>query len=114
MWGWTLVLAVLACIVMMLWPKWRVEQPIVSVLLHLTVAMPFVALASRFIANDTSILHVALNGGEDLPLKYRFAATWAAREGLCSCGLLGWVLLLGGLVAPLLQRKTKHTNYGYA
>ena len=82
MWGWTLVLAALACIVMMIWPRWRVEQPIVSLVLHLAVAAPFVALASRFITNDTSILHVALNGGEDLPLKYRFAATWAAREGL--------------------------------
>ena len=91
MWGWTLILAVLACIVMMLWPKWRVEQPIVSVFLHLALAAPFVALASRFIVNDTSILHVALNGGEDLPLKYRFAATWAAREG----PLLMWAAWMG-------------------
>ncbi len=91
MWGWTLVLAVLACLVMMLWPKWRVERPIVSVFLHLAVAVPFVALASRFITNDTSILHVAMNGGEDLPLKYRFAATWAAREG----PLLMWAAWMG-------------------
>ena len=91
MWGWTLVLAALACIVMMMWPRWRVEQPIVSLVLHLAVAAPFVALASRFITNDTSILHVALNGGEDLPLKYRFAATWAAREG----PLLMWAAWMG-------------------
>ena len=91
MWGWTLILAVLACLVMMLWPKWRVERPIVSVFLHLAVAVPFVALASRFITNDTSILHVAMNGGEDLPLKYRFAATWAAREG----PLLMWAAWMG-------------------
>ena len=91
MWGWTLVLAALACIVMMIWPRWRVEQPIVSLVLHLAVAAPFVALASRFITNDTSILHVALNGGEELPLKYRFAATWAAREG----PLLMWAAWMG-------------------
>ena len=91
MWGWTLVLAALACIVMRIWPRWRVEQPIVSLVLHLAVAAPFVALASRFITNDTSILHVALNGGEDLPLKYRFAATWAAREG----PLLMWAAWMG-------------------
>ena len=91
MWGWTLVLAAFACIVMMIWPRWRVEQPIVSLVLHLAVAAPFVALASRFITNDTSILHVALNGGEDLPLKYRFAATWAAREG----PLLMWAAWMG-------------------
>ncbi|CAI8390165.1 MAG: Cytochrome c-type biogenesis protein CcmF [Euryarchaeota archaeon UBA443] len=91
MWGWTLVLAALACIIMMIWPRWRVEQPLVSVVLHLAIAAPFVALASRFIVNDTSILHVALNGGEDLPLKYRFAATWAAREG----PLLMWAAWMG-------------------
>ena len=105
MWGWTLVLAILACLVMMIWPKWRVEQPALSVVLHLAVAAPFVALASRFIANDTTILHVALNGGEDLPLKYRFAATWAAREG----PLLMWAAWMG-LVAwwfgrPLASEK---------
>jgi cytochrome c-type biogenesis protein CcmF len=91
MWGWTLGLAVIACIVMMVWPKWRVDRPLISVGLHLAVAAPFVALASRFIVNDTDILHVALNGGEDLPLKYRFAATWAAREG----PLLMWAAWMG-------------------
>ena len=91
MWGWTLGLAVIACIVMMVWPKWRVEHPLASVGLHLAVAAPFVALASRFIVNDTDILHVALNGGEELPLKYRFAATWAAREG----PLLMWAAWMG-------------------
>ena len=91
MWGWTLVLAILACIVLMVCPKWRVERPVVSVLLHLILAAPFVALASRFITNDTTILHVAMNGGEDLPLKYRFAATWAAREG----PLLMWAAWMG-------------------
>ena len=105
MWGWTLVLAILATLVMMIWPKWRVEKPALSVALHLAVAAPFVALASRFITNDTSILHVALNGGEDLPLKYRFAATWAAREG----PLLMWAAWMG-LVAwwfgrPLASEK---------
>ena len=107
MWGWTLVLAILACLIMMIWPKWRVEQPVLSVVLHLAVAAPFVALASRFIANDTTILHVALNGGEDLPLKYRFAATWAAREG----PLLMWAAWMG-LVAwwfgrPLASEKNQ-------
>ena len=109
MWGWTLVLAALACIVMMIWPRWRVEQPIVSLVLHLAVAAPFVALASRFITNDTSILHVALNGGEDLPLKYRFAATWAAREG----PLLMWAAWMG-LVAwwfgRLLASEMQNTH----
>ena len=52
------------------------------------MALPFFALASRFLANDTSYAHVVSYGGEALPLKYRFAATWAAREG----PLLLWVM----------------------
>ena len=52
------------------------------------MALPFFALASRFLANDTSFAHVVSYGGEDLPLRYRFAATWAAREG----PLLLWVM----------------------
>ena len=52
------------------------------------MALPFFALASRFLVNDTSFAHVVSYGGEELPLKYRFAATWAAREG----PLLLWVM----------------------
>ena len=52
------------------------------------MALPFFALASRFLTNDTSFAHVVSYGGEDLPLRYRFAATWAAREG----PLLLWVM----------------------
>jgi len=59
-----------------------------SFLCHLALALPFIALSSRFLVNDTSIMHVAAYGGAALPLKYRFAATWAAREG----PILLWVL----------------------
>ena len=45
----------------------------------LGLAIPFIALASRFVVNDTTIQYVAAFGGDALPLKYRFAATWAAR-----------------------------------
>ena len=57
---------------------------------------PFVALAGRFLVNDTSIMHVAAFGGADLPLKYRFAATWAAREGPLLMWL-GWMSLVAWL-----------------
>ena len=43
--------------------------------------------------NDDSILVVAANGGAALPLKYKIAATWAAREGP--------ILLWAGLMALL-------------
>ena len=67
-----------------------------SIVLHLTMALPFVALARLFLVNDTSVLHVAAFGGEELPLKYRFAATWAAREGPLLMWL-GWMSLVAWL-----------------
>ena len=45
------------------------------------IGLPFFALAFMFITNYDSNHLVAWYGGEELPLKYRFAATWAAREG---------------------------------
>ena len=45
------------------------------------LALPFLILAFMF-TMDYDIIHlVAYYGGEELPLRYRFAATWAAREG---------------------------------
>ena len=45
------------------------------------IALPFFVLAAMFTLNYDSIHLVAWYGGDELPLKYRFAATWAAREG---------------------------------
>ena len=45
------------------------------------LALPFFILAFMFTINYDSIHLVYWYGGEDLPYKYRFAATWAAREG---------------------------------
>lgn len=66
-------------------------QPKLSRRLSLLLTLPFIGLATSFLINDTSILHVAANGGEDLPLRYRFAATWSAREGpiMLWAGLIG-------------------------
>ena len=71
-------------------------RPELSKRLSLLLTLPFIGLATAFVANDTSILHVAANGGEDLPLRYRFAATWSAREGpvLLWAGLIGILMLL--------------------
>ena len=44
------------------------------------IGLPFFALAFMFITNYDSNHLVAWYGGEELPLKYRFAATWAARR----------------------------------
>lgn len=96
MWGLTMWLALIATGWLMLKPRLHEEQPALSVVLHLTLALPFVALARLFLVNDTSVMHVAAFGGEDLPLKYRFAATWAAREGPLLMWL-GWMSLVAWL-----------------
>ena len=88
MWTLTLWLAIFAATLLILQPKLHEKRKLLSFLCHLALALPFISLASRFLVNDTSILHVAAYGGAALPLKYRFAATWAAREG----PILLWVL----------------------
>ena len=74
-------------------PRLHEQAPALSFCLHAVVALPFATLAGLFLVNDASVLHVAAFGGEALPLKYRFAATWAAREGPLLMWL-GWMALL--------------------
>ena len=69
MWGLTMWLALIATGWLMLKPRLHEEQPALSIVLHLALVLPFVALARLFLVNDTSVLHVAAFGGEDLPLK---------------------------------------------
>ncbi len=54
------------------------------------VAIAFGCLAWSFVNNDFSVLNVASNSNSQLPLHYRFAATWGSHEG----SLLLWVLML--------------------
>src|SRR4051812_7049133 len=54
------------------------------------VALAFGCLAWSFTHNDFSVLNVATNSNSQLPLRYRFAATWGSHEG----SLLLWVLML--------------------
>ena len=54
------------------------------------VAIAFGCLAWSFLDNDFSVLNVATNSNSQLPLHYRFAATWGSHEG----SLLLWVLML--------------------
>ena len=83
-------LALGATVWLLVKPRLHEAQPMLAASLHLLMVLPFVALARLFLVNDTSVLHVAAFGGEDLPLKYRFAATWAAREGPLLMWL-GWI-----------------------
>ena len=81
MWGVTMWLAILAAVALFFRPLLLQKSKFASLSCHILMALPFFALASRFLAYDTSFAHVVSYGGEDLPLRYRFAATWAAREG---------------------------------
>src|SRR5205807_774437 len=47
-------------------------------------------LGYSFISNDFSVLNVATNSNSQLPLQYRFAATWGSHEG----SILLWVFML--------------------
>ena len=58
----------------------------------LLVALAFACLAWAFVSNDFSVQNVASNSNAELPLHYRFAATWGSHEG----SLLLWTLMLGG------------------
>src|SRR5690242_11168483 len=58
----------------------------------LLVASAFACLAASFVSNDFSVLNVATNSNSELPVHYRFAATWGSHEG----SLLLWTLMLAG------------------
>lgn len=96
MWGLTMWFALVATCWLLVKPRLHEDNAPLSAALHVAMVVPFVSLAGRFLVNDTSILHVAAFGGEDLPLKYRFAATWAAREGPLLMWL-GWMALVAWL-----------------
>ena len=95
MWGLTLWIALISLAVLFTNPK---IQGITKIVLHSLVSLPFFTLVYLFVVNDSSILVVAANGGSELPLKYKIAATWAAREGpiLLWAGLMSLLSLFYG------------------
>jgi cytochrome c-type biogenesis protein CcmF len=56
------------------------------------IAFAFGCLAWSFLTNDFSVENVATNSNSQLPLQYRFAASWGSHEG----SMLLWVLMLSG------------------
>ncbi len=54
------------------------------------VAIAFFCLAYSFVNSDFSVVNVAQNSNSNLPLQYRFAATWGSHEG----SLLLWTFML--------------------
>ena len=69
------------------------------------LALPFLVLAMMFTMNYDSIHLVAWYGGEELPLRYRFAATWAAREGPILLWV-AWMALLSIIWRKPLQEES--------
>src|SRR4051794_23163309 len=56
------------------------------------IALAWVCLAYSFVSNDFSVANVAQNSNSQLPVQYRFAATWGSHEG----SILLWTLMLAG------------------
>jgi cytochrome c-type biogenesis protein CcmF len=56
------------------------------------IGAAFAALAASFVTNDFSVANVATNSNSQLPVHYRFAASWGSHEG----SMLLWVLMLAG------------------
>lgn len=73
------------------------------------IALPFFVLAAMFTLNYDSIHLVAWYGGEQLPLRYRFAATWAAREGPILLWA-AWMALLSIIWRKPLSGESKETH----
>jgi len=65
------------------------------------VAIAFACLAWSFVTNDFSVLNVASHSNSQLPLPYRFAATWGSHEG----SMLLWVLMLAGWTLAVTLRS---------
>ena len=72
------------------WPAWIAVGLRAARLQCLLLLVAFGCLAWSFIANDFSVLNVALNSHTRLPVGYRLAATWGSHEG----SLLLWTVML--------------------
>ncbi len=66
-------------------------------------ASAWVCLAYSFMTSDFSVLNVATNSNSQLPLQYRFAATWGSHEG----SMMLWVLMLS-IWTLAVALKSKH------
>jgi cytochrome c-type biogenesis protein CcmF len=72
-------------------PSWMAAGLRAARAQFLFLLIAFGALAYSFVGNDFSVLNVATNSHTQLPVPYRFAATWGSHEG----SLLLWTLMLG-------------------
>ena len=85
------------------------ELPIrkIALLMFLLVFGSFFTLIYSFVVDDFSVAYVAQNSNINLPIYYKFAATWGAHEGsllLCILSMNIWLL------AFISFDKNRNTN----
>ena len=80
----------------------------ISSILGLLIIGSFFALVYSFVIDDFSVAYVAQNSNINLPIYYKFAATWGAHEG----SLILWILSMNiWLVAFLFFDNSRSTNF---
>ena len=80
----------------------------ISNLNFLFISSSLLCLIYSFLVDDFSVAYVALNSNTDLPVYYKFAATWGAHEG----SLLLWVFSISlWLFLFLIGRKKENDPY---
>ena len=84
-------------------PVWMALARPVAQGQFLFVAIAFGCLAWSFVNNDFSVLNVATNSNSQLPLQYKFAATWGSHEG----SMLLWVFMLAAWTLAVTL-KSRH------
>jgi cytochrome c biogenesis factor len=73
------------------------------------MSIPFLILSLMFLTDYDINKLVAYYGGEQLPLRYRFAATWAAREGPILLWV-AWMALLATIWSKPFQNESKEST----
>ena len=84
-------------------PAWMALSRPVAQGQFLFIAIAWGCLAYSFIASDFSVLNVATNSNSQLPIQYRFAATWGSHEG----SMMLWVLMLSSWTLAV-SLKSRH------
>jgi cytochrome c-type biogenesis protein CcmF len=107
----SLILALLVCLVLGTLPlagaqrgdlAWmRLARPAAQAFFFF-VFLAWLALVVSFVNDDFSVVNVATNSNSQLPLAYKFAASWGSHEG----SMLLWILMLSGwtLAVSLFSR----------
>ena len=89
------------------------ELPIlkISFILGLLIIGSFFALVYSFVVDDFSVVYVAQNSNINLPIYYKFAATWGAHEGSLVLWILSMNIWLLAFVFFDNSRSTNFSNY---